>query len=191
MKKFSVVALLVGLLLFIPNANAQLTTSTTVGITVNVSISSTISLSEVGTLTINPATGVSNNVTFNTTWNLGPTSSVTLYTWFSNPASALSAGASNIPSSALSATFSVPATSSGSGQPCNQSPAVGNGVTDGSACQAALLASVGSGGVSMGSNNIQTSPVAATYSLSILNYQALRLPAGNFSGVLNALVLAV
>src|SRR2546430_1827713 len=113
------------LTLLVPGAFAQLQSSATVPVTVQVSISSTISLTETGgSLTINPATGISNQVTFSATLNLNPgVSAVTLYTWFSSPTAALSAGSTNIASSAIQATSSS-AVASGNGF-CNASPAVG------------------------------------------------------------------
>src|SRR5260370_28877493 len=99
MKKFFTVAALLALL--VPGAFAQLQSSATVPVTVQVSIQNSISLSESGgSLTIDPTTGVSNSVTFSATLNLNPgVNSVALYTWFSNATSALAAGSTNIPSS--------------------------------------------------------------------------------------------
>lgn len=194
MKKVSkiVVAILFALaVLIVPNANAQLTTSASIAVTVNVSVNSSISLTQTGgSLTFDPATGKTNNITFNVAYNLGPTNNITLYTYFSNPASALSAGPSHIPASAVSSTFTN-AVSSGTSQPCTQAPAVGNGVVDGASCQSITIANVGSGTANPTGTNVQVTPFPTTYSLSILNYAALKLPAGNFSGVLNAVVLAV
>lgn len=182
-KVFIVVALLA---ILVPGAFAQLQSSTTVPVTVQVAISNTISLSESGgSLTLNPTSGASNSITFTAGVNLNPgVNSVTLYTWFSSAASALSAGPTNIPSSAVQATFSSPLTS-GSGF-CNTSPAVGNGVVDGAACPAIVLNNFGNNGGPIGGGTYVT-----TYSLSIPNIASLRLPAGNFSGTLNALVLAI
>src|SRR5438105_11200237 len=103
MKKILIVVAV--LMLLVPGAFAQLQSSTTVPVTVQVAISSTISLTESGgSLTIDPTTGVSNQVTFSATVNLNPgASTVTLYTWFSTAASALSAGSTNISSSAVQA----------------------------------------------------------------------------------------
>lgn len=184
------IAVLFALVVLTSNANAQLTTQANIAVTVDVSVNSTISLTQTGgSLTFDPATGKTNNIVFNVTYNLGPTSTITLYTWFANPASALSAGSSNIPASAVSATFSS-LLGAGAGVPCTAAPGVGNGVVDGAACQSILIGNVGNGLNPSGNNAIVT-PVSTTYSLSVLNYAALKLPAGNFSGVLNAMVLAV
>jgi len=172
------------LLLLVPDAFAQLQSSTTVPVTVQVAISNTISLTETGgSLTINPTTGVSNQITFSATLNLNPgASTVTLYTWFTSPTAALSAGTTNIPSSAVQATYTSTVTG-GTGF-CNASPAVGNGVVDGAACPAIVLNnSVNNGGPISGGT------ASATFSLAVPSHASL--PAGNFSGTLNALVLAV
>ena len=182
MKKILIVVAV--LMLLVPGAFAQLQSSTTVPVTVQVAISSTISLTESGgSLTIDPTTGVSNQVTFSATVNLNPgASTVTLYTWFSNAASALSAGSTNVPSSAIQASYSSVATS-GNGF-CNASPAVGNGVVDGAACPAINLTNTGVNG-----GPISGGTFTATYSLAVPSHASL--PAGNFSGVLNALVLSL
>jgi hypothetical protein len=183
MKKFSIVVAL--LLLLVPGAFAQLQSSTTVPVTVQVTVQNSISLSESGgSLTIDPTTGVSNSVTFSAIVNLNPgANTVTLYTWFSNAASALAAGSANIPSSSVQAIYNSPGVTSGSGF-CNTSPAVGNSVVDGAACPAIVLMNAGAflGPVTSGT-------FTSTYSLAVPSHASL--PAGNFSGTLNALVLAV
>jgi hypothetical protein len=187
------------LLLFVGHANAQLTTNASINVTVNVQMNSSILLSESGgSLIINPTNGQSNSVTFTTIWNLGPTNSITLYSWFSNPTSALSAsaGASNIPSSAVAATFTSVngnpgVVSAGSGSPCNQVVGVGNGVVDGAACQPSLLAGPGSQGLGTTGGTIGTTGTATTtYSLALLNYP-FKVAAGSFTGVLNVAVISL
>lgn len=193
MNKFLKIVVLAVAVMLTSNANAQLTTQANIAVNVDVSINSSISLAESGALTFNTTTGVTNNITFTTQWNLGPTQTITLYSWFSNPSQALTAGSNSIPSAAISATFlSVNGqgnVSSGNNQPCNQAPGVGFGVVDGASCQPSQVAVVGQG---TGNGTANTSGTATTtYSLAMPNYAGLRLGAGNYSGVLNVVVLAI
>ncbi len=184
--------LLIGLLLALDatNLNAQLIASQQVGVTVTVTSQNSVSLSETGTLTFDPTTGQTGNITFSTSYNLdGTQQSIQLYTWFSNPAAALSTTAgNNIASSQIAATWTSTNVGSGSGVACNLSPGV-SGVTPGGACQAALIISQGTSGgpfTSSGGSSITT-----TYSLAILNYGLnLKLAAGAYTGVLNCIAWA-
>jgi hypothetical protein len=173
----------IAVLFFVPASFAQLQSSQTLGVTVQVAIQSTVSLTETGgSLTFNPATGVSNQITFTSNSNLDASfSKITLYTWFSSATTALTAGSSNVASSVIQATWASVDTS-GSGF-CNATPAVGNGVVDGSACPAVDIAKA------VNQDNLRTA--SATFSLSIPNFAAQKIPAGNYSGTLNALVLAI
>jgi hypothetical protein len=173
----------IAVLFFVPVSFAQLQSSQTLGVTVQVTIQNTISLTETGgSLTFDPATGISNQVTFTSNSNLDASfAKLTLYTWFSNGATALTAGSSNVASSVIQASYASVDTS-GAGF-CNATPAVGNGVVDGSACPAFDIAK------SVNQDNMRTA--SATFSLSIPNFAAQKLPAGSYSGTLNALVLAI
>lgn len=186
------------LLLFAPVVDAQLLSSTNIAVTVTVSSVNTVTLSvSGGPLTFDSTTGATGNVTFNTTYNLdGTASNITLYTWFSTPSAALSTTGGGITSSSISATF-TPVNgnfgSSGSGQPCNQSPAV-SGVTPGGACQGALLINQSQNGGAI--TNSGGGGLGTTYSLSIVGYSGLgggstlHLTAGSYTGTLNAMAWA-
>jgi hypothetical protein len=197
MKKFLAVAILAVFAAFgfAPKASAQLNATGSLNVTVTVQQQSTIALSESGALTFDPVSGQTGNVTFNVKWNIGPVNNVNMYTYFSNAASALSAtGGSAIPSSDISATFSG-GVSTSLGKPCNQSYGVGNGVVDGASCEVLNVASTGNSTVSntTPNNNFPSGGMNVTYSLSLLNYSGngLKLPAGSYTGTLNAVVLAI
>lgn len=194
-KALKAVFLAVVLLLTAGVASAQLTTAQTIAVTVLVQQQSTISLSESGgNLTIDPTAGTSNQVTFSGHYNLGPASSLTLYTYFSSASAALSTtGGSVVASSSLSSTFSVSTnngsfSTSSSGQPCTVA-GQGNGTVDGATCQPIMLASNGTGTIS--NTNSSQGNFAVTYNLAILNYAGLKLAAGNYSGTLNAVAVAI
>jgi hypothetical protein len=192
MKKATLILFGLLLLLLPSSAFAQLTTASSINVSVSVTVSSSISLSQSGgTLTFNNTSGQTNAITFTSSWSLGPTSQLHLYTWFSSPTSALSTGPSNIPASSIAATFTTPGTS-GSGTPCTQAPGAGSGVVDGAACQPIDMSRGADGpqlnpaGNNIGSMNI-------TYSLAFLNYSTLQtsIAAGVYTGTLNALVISI
>ena len=173
------------------SAFAQLTTASSINVSVNVTVTSSISLSAAGgTLVFDGTTGNTNNITFSASWSLGPTSTLNLYTWFSSPTAALSTGPSNIPASQLAASFSNSGTT-GSGTPCNQSFGVGNGVVDGASCSVIDL-SRNSGGPVLNPTGNNVGSLNTTYSLSILNFSTFKstIGAGIYTGTLNALILS-
>jgi len=189
-KKFLVTALLS--LIAIGTVNAQLTATAQVGVTVTVSSVNSITLSQSGgSLTFDPATGQTNTIQFNTTYNLdGTATSIKLYSWFSTPAAALAtSNNNNISSSQIAATFMTSGVSSSSGVPCNQAPGIGSGVVDGGACAAALLNNQSLNGGPITSSG--GGSIATTYSLAILNYgPSLKLAAGAYTGTLNVMAFA-
>jgi hypothetical protein len=191
MKKAALILFGLLLLLMPGNAFAQLTTSSSISVNVNVTVSSSITLTQTGgNLVFSPATGLTNQITFSASWSLGPTSSISLYTWFSSPTAALSTGPANIPASQIASTWNS-TDSNGSQLVCNTSPGVGNGVIDGASCNPILLASAGNLDLTTVGNNIGSRNT--TFSLSILNFAAYKptIAAGVYTGTLNALVLSI
>ncbi len=191
MKKFSAL-LIAALVLFVPGANAQLATGSSISVSVVVNVTSSITLSTSGgSLNFDGTTGTTNNIAFATSWSLGPTTSIKLYTWFSSPTAALSTGPANIPASQIAATFQSPGTS-GSGTPCNQAFGVGNGVIDGASCSVIDVGrgSDGSTPNPAGNNNGSAN---VTYSLSILNFPTYKttIGAGAYTGTLSAIVISI
>jgi len=137
---------------------------------------------------IDPITGVSNQISFHAVWNIDSTgvNSVKLFTYFSSATAALStSGGSQISSSQLTAT-AASADGSFAGLACNTTGPVG---IPGATCPGILLASVGAGDLS--GNNGPSGGTNATFSLSIPGYSGLRLAAGAYTGVLNAVVITV
>jgi len=194
MKKLA--SLLLGLLLLVlpgTASAAQLTTSSSINVSVAVTVTSTITLTQTGgSLVFDPNTGATNQITFNASWSLGPTSNISLYTWFSSPTAALSTGPANIPASQIAATWNN-ADDIGSQTVCTATPGVGNGVVDGAVCghPGILLASAGNLDLTTVGNNIGSRNT--TFSLSILNFATYKptIAAGVYTGTLNAVVISL
>lgn len=195
MKKilFAVIAMLV----LIGAAQAQITGTTNIAVNVQVTQQSTISLGvSGGPLVFTPnGSGVptSNNVTFSTQFNLAGANHIYLYTFFSNPAAALSTSqGANIPASALQANWvnnSGFGASGSTSKACSQSYGVGNGTIDGAQCERVdFIEGSAWGGPIFGSTT--TPNLTVTYGLSIPGYVAAGYAAGNYSGTLNAVIIA-
>lgn len=190
MKKF-LFAVALALLLFAGSANAQLIANGSVGVTVQVTSSSVVTVTGGSALTIDPVTGQSNTITLNVYWNLPSTwNNVKLYSYFQSATAALSTtGGTNIPSSLISASIGAANTSASgpvSGNPCTYTTGFG---TAGANCQSQTIASVGN----MDPTGTGSTPYTVTYQLSILNYanNGQHLTAGSYSGVLSILAVAV
>lgn len=162
-------------------ANAQL--NATANLTLNVTITPEITVTGGGTFTIDPTTGLSNMVTFNTSWTL-PTSTtnVVFVSWFNSSNGALQAGSSKIPASALTA--NIGGTTAACGLPITNN---GFTPTGGSFVANAMCQNFPFTGTI---HARQVSPITTAVQLSLPG-GTTAYGAGNYTGTYNVMVWAL
>jgi hypothetical protein len=182
MRKQILVVLAAFALLLAPMSRAQVVDSPTRGVTVNVNINSSATLTGGGALVFVPATGLTNTVTFSAKWNVTSGTQANFYSWFSST-NALTAGSASVPSSAIAANITAP-DQVVTADPCTHTYGAVTGPVAGASCASAMLASTGSGDW-----NVNTGAIGKTITLQLMfPAGTASLPAGNFTGTLNAMV---